>query len=96
MKTHRWLWHVIMRTGGSVGSALREPSTGTVRAWAARGIVVLALVLGGLGAAASASPGHGSAGHFQASAHQPADSPALSAAADSKGSGHIKRLPWMF
>jgi hypothetical protein len=96
MKTHRWLRHVIMRTSGSVGSAPREPSTGTVRAWATRGILVLALVMGSLGAAASALPGHGSADHVQASAHQPAASLALSADAVSISSGHPSRLPWMY
>jgi hypothetical protein len=96
MKTHRRLWHVIMRTSGSVGSASREPSTRTVRARATRGILVLALVLGGLGAAASALPGHVSTGHVQASAHQPADSLALSAAAASISSGQTIRLPWMY
>jgi len=93
MKTHRWLRRVIMRTSGWVGSAPREPATGTVRAWATRGILVLALVSGGLGAAAS---GHGSAGHVQASAHQPADNLALSARADSISFGHTSRLPWMY
>jgi hypothetical protein len=93
MKTHRWLRHVIMRISGSVGSAPRESSTGTVRAWARCGILVLALVLGGLGAAAS---GHGSTGHVQASAHQPADSLALSANVGSISSGLTSRLPWMY
>jgi uracil DNA glycosylase len=93
MKTHRWLRHVILRINGSVGSAPREPSTGTVRAWARRGILVLALVLGGLGTAAS---GHASAGHVQASAHQPAANLALSAGAGSISSGHTSRLPWMY
>ena len=83
-----------MRTSGSVGSAPREPSTGTVRAWTGR-ILILALVLGSLGAATSVSPGHGSTGHVQSSTHQPADSLALSAAAESINSGHIT-LPWMY
>ena len=85
MKTHRWLRHVIVRTSGSVGSAPRESSAGTVRAWVTSGILVLALVLGSLGIAASASPGHGSTGHIQASAQQLADS-----------SGHAGKLPWMY
>ena len=92
MKAHKSLWHVIMRTSGWAGSAPREPSTGTVRAWARRGILVLALVLGGLAAAAS---GHGSAGNVKASAHQPAHNLALSADASSISSGHT-RLPWMY
>jgi hypothetical protein len=95
MKTHRSLWHVTLRTGGSVGSVRREPSRGTVRARATRGILVLALMLGSLGAAALALPGHGSAGHA-ASAHQPADSLALSAGADSMSSYNTYRRPWMY
>ena len=58
MKTHKWLRHVGIRTGGSVLSAPGKPSTGTVRAWAARGIVILALALASLGAVAAASSGH--------------------------------------
>ena len=92
MKTHRWLRHVITRISGSVGSAPHETSKGTARAWARCGVLVLALVLGGLGAAS----GHGSAGHAQASAHQPADNLALSADAGSISSGHTNRLPWMY
>lgn len=58
MKTHRSLRHVGIRTRGSVRSAPGKPSTGTVRAWVARGIVILALALGSLGAVAAASSGH--------------------------------------
>lgn len=72
MNSHRSFLHVTMRTSGSAGGAHRIPSTGAVRAWAMRGIVVLALVLGGLGAAASASPGHGSTtSHVQSSPLRP-------------------------
>ena len=95
METHRALWHV-KPTGRSLGSARREPSTGTARARAAHGILVPALVLAGLGAAAPASPGHGSAGHVHASAHQPADSLALSAGADSMTSCNTHSRPWMY
>jgi hypothetical protein len=91
MKTHKWLQHVLMQISGSVGSAPREPWA--VRAWARCGLLVLALVLGGLGAAAS---GHDSAGHVQASGRQPADDLALSADAGSMSSGPATRLPWMY
>jgi hypothetical protein len=80
MKTHRSSLHAIMRTGGSVGGIHRAPSKRTVRARAARGILVLALMLGGLGAAVLALPGHGSAGQVHVSVHQPADSHTLSMA----------------
>jgi hypothetical protein len=89
MSTHRQLLHVSMRTSGSAGGAHRAPSTRTARAWATRGILVLALVLGSLGAVALASPGHHSAGHAHASAHQPAT-------AKSVTSGQINKMPWMY
>jgi hypothetical protein len=68
MNSHRFLSRVIQRTSGSAGSSSRAPSARTVRTWATRGIVALALVLGGLGAAMSVSPGHASHAHVHASA----------------------------
>jgi hypothetical protein len=97
MKTYRSLWHVIMRTVGSVSSALRESSMGTARSRATRGILVLALLLGGLGAATLAMQAHGGAGHVHASAGKPADSRALPAGSDLMRSSVIARgLPWMW
>jgi hypothetical protein len=93
MRTYRSLWHVILRTGRSAGNARREPSAGTVRARATRGILVPALVLGSLGATAAASPGDGSTSHVYASAYQPA---ALSAGADSMSSCTTVTSPWMY
>ena len=92
MKTHRSLWHVIMRTGGSIGRTRREPSTRTVRAQVTRGILVLGLALGSLGAAA---PALGSTGPVRASAHQPAASP-LAAGAGSMSSCSTSGRPWMY
>ena len=91
MKTHRSLWHVIMRTGGSIGRTRREPSTRTVRAQVTRGILVLGLALGSLGAAA---PALGSTGPVRASAYQPA-SP-LAAGAGSMSSCSTSGRPWMY
>jgi hypothetical protein len=96
MKTHKWLSHVLMRTSGSVGGAHRVPSNGTVRVWATRGILVLALALGSLGAAMSAAQGHGRTGRAQASAHQSASSHAFSAGTGSISPGQASRLPWMY
>jgi hypothetical protein len=96
MKTHRSLWHVLMRTDGAVGSHRREPSKGTVRARAQRGILVLALGLGGLGAAALTLPGHASAGHVHASTHQPAGRPVVSTATGSTTSVKAVPRPWMY
>jgi hypothetical protein len=95
MNSHRFS-RVIMRTSGSVGTSSYAPSTGTVRARVTRGILVPALVLGGLGVAAVASPGHSSIHHVQATAHQPANSRALSTDAGSISSGSASRLPWMY
>jgi hypothetical protein len=78
MKTHRSSWLAIMQTGGSVGGVHRAPSKRTVRARATRGILVLALMLGSLGAAVLALPGHGSAGQAHASVYHPAHSVVLS------------------
>src|ERR1039457_3231003 len=78
MKTHRSSWHATMQTGGSVGGVHRAPSKRTVRARATRGILVLALMLGSLGAAVLALPGHGSAGQAHAGVHHPAHSVVLS------------------
>jgi hypothetical protein len=83
MKTHRSSWHVIMQTGGSVGGVHRAPSKRTVRARATRGILVLALTLGGLSVAVLALLGHATAGQAHAGVHQPANSRPLAG-------------PWMY
>jgi hypothetical protein len=70
MNSQRSFSHVITRTSRSAGGAHRAPSPGTVRVWAKRGILVVALVLGSLGAVASASPGHVSTGHVRANTSQ--------------------------
>ncbi len=97
MKAHGWLRHVSTRTSGSVGRhrAPSEPQAGTVRAWATRGAIALALGLGSLGVAASVA-GHDSTGHHHGSTHQPARSPAHSANAGPTGPLQPNRLPWMF
>ena len=69
MKTHRWILHDVMPTRtvpvqGLAGALRTGPPIRT-----ARGILILALALGGLGADAAVSSGHGSADH--ASSHQP-------------------------
>jgi hypothetical protein len=94
MKTHRRLRHVGRRTSGSVRGAHSKPSTGKVRAWAAGGILILALVLGSLGAFAVASSGHGSVGH--ANAHQPARNLPRSPVGYQINPGHFISMPWMY
>lgn len=93
MKTHRSLWHVTMRTGGSMGSARREPSTRMVRAQATRGILVLGLALGSLGAAA---PALGSTGPIRASAPQLAASTLAAGAGSMSSCGTTSSRPWMW
>ena len=91
MKSHKPFWHAIARISGLAGGAHRKPAAGTARARAARGILVLALALGGVGTAAMMSLGHGAAGHPQASAHHQAGRRTLSAAAAPPNS-----RPWMY
>jgi hypothetical protein len=89
MQTYLSLWHVTTRTGGPAGSARRRPSTGSVRARAKRGVLVLALLLGSLFVAAAVSSAHGSAGHVHVSA-------ALSVSVGSVGSYSNGANPWMY
>ena len=70
MKTHKWILPADMQA--RIGPA--ESQAGVTRTdpprRAARGILILALVLGGLGAEGTVTAGHGTAG--QASAHHAA------------------------
>ena len=79
MKNHRSLRHSILQAGGLSGGAHRAPSTGIGRIRAMRGILVLALTLGSIGAVLLALPGHVSAGRGQAT-RQSASGPDRSAA----------------
>jgi hypothetical protein len=94
MKTHKWIPHVVMQARtvpveGLTG-ALRTDPLGR----AARGIVILALVLGGLGADAAATSGYGSGDH--ASAHQPTGNIRLGANSYLISRDHITGRPWMY
>jgi hypothetical protein len=62
MNTHRWLAHVVVQTVGSAHSASGRHSAPPARGRVARGILMLALVFGSLGAVMAVSAGH-SAGH---------------------------------
>jgi hypothetical protein len=95
MKNHRSLRHGILQAGGPAGGAHRAPSAGITRGRAKRGILVLALSLGSLGAVALALPGHASEGPAQVSAHQRAVSPAHPAGLDAVLSNTTPR-PWMW
>ncbi len=94
MKTHRWILRVVIQArnvpvDGSQGALRTDPL-----AWAARGILMLAFVLGILGAGAAASSSYGSGDH--ASAHQPASNIHLAASAYPVSSSHISNVPWMY
>jgi hypothetical protein len=95
MKTHRWIPHVLTQERTVLAATL----TGTQRTdpltQSARRILILALVLGSLGADAAAWSGYVSAA--QANAHQSAGN--ISVAANvlpiSTPVGHISN-PWMY
>jgi hypothetical protein len=94
MNTHRRVLHVVI-------PARTVPVEGLTGAWqadplvrAARGILVLAVILGSLGADATASSGYGIAGH--ASGHQQAGNIRLTASAYPISSRQIPDTPWMY
>jgi hypothetical protein len=94
MKTHRRVLHVVIpaRTvpvEGLTGALQADP---LVRA--ARGILILAVILGSLGADATAWSAYGSADH--ASTHRQAASIRLTASAYPIGSRRIPDAPWMY
>ena len=94
MKTHRWILHGAIQArsvplDGSTGAPRTDPLVG-----AARGILILALVLGSLGADALASSGYGNGDH--ASAHQSAGNVHPAARAYSISFSNIENRPWMY
>jgi hypothetical protein len=93
VSTHRWIPHAFMqaRTSPLRESPQRQRVEPLTRA--AHGILILACVLGALGADAAAS-GHGSADH--ARGQEPAGGVHLTASVDKVSSGLITPLPWMY
>jgi hypothetical protein len=99
MKTHRWIPHVVtqaptVQVGGLTGAPRTDPLV-----QASRRILILALVLGSLGADAAALSGYTSAA--QANGHQSAGNIRLAATispsiiSTSTGSGTVSH-PWMY
>ncbi len=94
MKTHKWIPHVVMQARiVPVETSPVTPRTDPL-VHTARGILILALVLGSLGADAAASSGYGSVGH--ASASQPAGNIRLAVSAYTKSSGDMIPASWMY
>jgi hypothetical protein len=91
MKTQRYVpMHArTIPADGPTGALRTDPPVRAVR-----GFVILALVLGGLGADAAATSGYGSSDH--ASAHQPAGNISLGAGSYALSPRHITGRPWMY
>ncbi|HEV2374396.1 MAG TPA: hypothetical protein VGS19_19830 [Streptosporangiaceae bacterium] len=93
MKTHTWLPHVANQAETvpvkRSSKTLRTAPLGRV----GRGVVILALVLGGLGVGAVESSAFASTGHVGAH-HQ--GSSVRQAGAHAKHSQPISRKPWMY
>lgn len=91
MKTHKWILPVVMQAGtGPADSATRTDPPGR----AARGILILALVLGGTGAEAAVMSGHGAGD--QARTHHAAGNNHPETSAYLPSSGHARVNPWMY
>ena len=94
MKTHQWILPVLMQArigpAGSPAEVTRTDPPGR----AARGILILALVLGGLGAEGAVTSGHGTGDH--ARAHYAAGNNRPEAGAYLTSSGHAKFNAWMY
>ena len=97
MKTHRWIPHVVTQERTVPAETLAGTHRNDALAQAARPILVLALVLGSLGADAVALSGYASAA--QANAHQSTSNISLAAHSSpistSTGVGNISS-PWMY
>lgn len=97
MKTHRWIPHVVTQERTVPVETLTGAQRTDPLAQAGRRILILALVLGSLGADAAALAGYASADH--ANAHQPAGNISLAAntspISTSTGTGSISH-PWMY
>jgi hypothetical protein len=95
MKTHRWMPHVVTQERTVPAETLAGTQRTDPLALAARRILILALVLGSLGADAAAWSGYTSAA--QANAHQTVGNITL-AASDSPISTSVGNIsnPWMY
>jgi len=83
MKAQRCLWRVAIRPTGAHG----KPAAEKARAWAVRGVLVMAIALGSVGAVIAALAGHGSASH--PGTHQPGGHNSVS-------NVHNVSMPWLY
>ena len=94
MKTHRWIPHVVTQARTVPVETLTGSQRSDPLVQAARRILILALVLGSLGAEAGALSGYASVG--RASADQSAGNIRLAASVSPVSTGHITDSPWMY
>jgi hypothetical protein len=93
MKTHRWIPHVVTQERTVPVETLTGAQRTDPLAQAARRILVLALVLGSLGADAAALSGYASADH--ANAHQTAGNISLAANLSPIRTSSVS-YPWVY
>lgn len=94
MGKHRRAPHAVMRVPTAAAEALTQASQNESLGRAARGIAVLALVVGSLGAEAAAASGHG--GHDHVGAAQPVGTSHIGGSYQLTSSGGISHRPWMY
>jgi hypothetical protein len=94
VSTHRWIPHAFAqaRTGPVKGSPQAQRTDALTQA--ARGLLIVAFVLGALGTAGTVSPGHASAD--PASGHQPVSHIDLAVSLSQVISDPILPNPWMY
>jgi hypothetical protein len=90
MKTHRWIPHVLTQASAVPVESLTGAQRTDPLVQAASRILILALVLGSLGADAVALSDHAHAGQ----AHQSAAN--ITASASLSSTSHITDSPWMY
>lgn len=92
MKTHQWILPAVMQARIGPAENPMEATRTDPPGRAARGILILALVLGGLGAEVAATSGHGTGDH--ASAPHTAGNTSVGASAYLTSYSHSN--PWMY
>ena len=94
MKTHKWIPPVNMQAQTDPAQNQAGVTRTDPPGRAARGILILALMLGGLGAEGAVTPGHGTSD--QASSYFAAGNNRPGASAYLTSSGHAKLNAWMY